>query len=79
MDVQTLLLWAARLACPLTIGAMLWFMLRQSNTAPEPRAKQRLAELQRHRAAVDHEIEVVEAQVDQGATGGRQPKALENS
>jgi len=79
MDAQTLLLWAARLACPLAIGAMLWFMLRQTSPGPDQSPARHLADLQRRHAAVEHEIKGLEVPVDQNMTGGSgQPQDLEN-
>lgn len=70
MDAQTLLLWAARLACPLAIGVMLWFMLRQTSAAPDQPAEQRLTNLQRRRDAVERQIQGLEEQAGEGVTAG---------
>ena len=70
MDAQTLLLWAARLACPLAIGAMLWFMLRQTSAGPDQSPGRHLADLHRRRAVVEHQIQVLEVPAGQGVTVG---------
>lgn len=70
MDSQTLLLWTARLACPLAMGVMLWFMLRKPSSAPDPSAEMQVAALQRRRAAVEHDIQALEEQAGQGVTVG---------
>lgn len=73
MDVQTVLVWAARLACPLAIGAMLWLMLRQTGSPPEPSSERHLADLQQHHAAMEHQIEALEARVDPSVAEGHPP------
>lgn len=69
MDIQTILLWAARLACPLAMGAMVWWFLRETNegeTSGQPPA-QRLDALQQRRAALEAEIRALEARTDESA------------
>ena len=70
MDAQTLLLWAARLACPLAIGAMLWFMLRKPSVASDQPAELQLADLHRRRDAVERQIQTLEEPAGQGVTAG---------
>jgi hypothetical protein len=65
MDLQTLALWAARLACPIAMGLMVWWFLRQSGEAPEPSPTQQLALLQKRQAALDEEIVALEAQASE--------------
>ena len=73
MDVQTVLAWAARLACPLAIGAMLWLMLRQTGSTSAPSTERHLADLQQHHAAVEHQIQVLEARADPSVPEGHPP------
>jgi hypothetical protein len=78
MDVQTLFLWVARLACPLAIGVMMWLLFRQSNEAPEEPRGQRLRALHDHRAALEAEIEVLESQTGESALPEANPAHAEN-
>jgi hypothetical protein len=67
MELQTLLLWTARLACPIAMGLMVWWFLRQSGEAqePSPTPTQDLVTLQKRRAALDAEIRALESETDQ--------------
>ncbi len=71
MDLQTILLWAARLACPIAMGVMIWWFLRQSQeTSPTGQAPtHHLSALQKRRAALDAEIQALalESETDQEA------------
>lgn len=62
MDLQTLLLWVARLACPLVLGLMVWWFLCQSGDAPRkrPSPSQRLSVLKQRQAALEAEIAALE-------------------
>ena len=73
MDVQTVLVWAARLACPLAIGAMLWLMLRQTSSTPAPSTERHLAALQRRQVTVEHQIQALEARADPSVPEGHPP------
>jgi hypothetical protein len=69
MDLQTILLWAARLACPIAMGVMMWWFLRQSQETPSagPAPTPHLSALQKRQAALDAEITVLETQTGQSA------------
>lgn len=69
MDWQTILLWAARLACPIAMGVMMWLFLRQSQETPPvgQAPTPHLSALQKRRAALDAEITVLEAQTSKSA------------
>ena len=69
MDLQTVVLWVARPACPLAMGLMVWLFLRQSNEAPStgPTSAQPLSALQKRRAALDAEIAALEVQTSESA------------
>jgi hypothetical protein len=77
MELQPVLYWAARLACPIALAVMLWLLLRSGQPAatPEPPAEQRLAELDTRLAALDLEIQALEARAgvvgpDEGQLSG---------
>ena len=61
MDVQTVLMWAARLACPLALGVMVWLLLRQSRATADQAPAQPAATLEERRAVLDAEIVALEA------------------
>jgi len=67
MDLQTILLWAARLACPIAMGVMMWLFLRQSQETPPagPAPTPHLSALQKRRAALDAEIKALESKTGQ--------------
>lgn len=63
MEISTLLLIVAVIACPLTMGAMMWMMNRKMNersgdaTSQAPSAAARLAELKSMEESVRAEIQ----------------------
>lgn len=67
MDAQTLLVWAARLACPVALGSMLWLILRQTKAEAEPSSDRRMIELHSQHAVVEAEIEALEANTYDGS------------
>jgi hypothetical protein len=68
MDFTTLLPFLVVLACPIVMGGMMWYMMRQgsqssmSMSAPPPATPdQQLAALQRHKEALEMQIRELEA------------------
>lgn len=65
MDWQTILLWAARLACPLAIGLIAWWLLRQPKETPTQTPTQQLSALHKHQAALEAEIKALEVRTSE--------------
>jgi hypothetical protein len=65
MNLQTLILWTARLACPLAMGLMIWWMLRgnhqEQKSAQTP--GQPVHALHQRQSALDAEIHALEAKL----------------
>ena len=72
MELQTVVLWAARLACPVALGVMLWLLSRsgQPTAAPETPVTEGPADLKQRHAALTLEIQALEAQVGGEAPAG---------
>ena len=62
MEIQSLLFWGARLACPIALVGMLWLLLRQSSTASKVPDELRLDELHQRRTALELELQALETQ-----------------
>lgn len=90
MDVNTILLVLAAVACPIVMGIMMWWMMRdtsrqrQEPTSEQPlavNAAERLVALQQQRQAIETEIAAVtrivelEARREQLVSG--QPSAID--
>lgn len=75
MDLQTILLWATRLACPIAMGVMMWWFLRQSQETPsvEQAPTRHLNTLQKRQAALDAEIRALESETGQESPAGTLP------
>lgn len=73
MELQTVLVWGARLACPIALAVSLWLLARsgQPAAAPKPPAEPRLVGLKQRRAALTLEIQALEAQAIKGAPAPR--------
>jgi hypothetical protein len=78
MDVNTIFLLVMGLACPISMGLMMWLMNRQMNQnaggprlegEPSPRDEDRLAQLRLRRQLLDEEIKQLEAQNTEVVTG----------
>lgn len=67
MNVQSVILWAARLACPLAFGLIAWWLFRQPGEAQQQLPAQRLRALQRRRATLEAEIDMLEAHSSESA------------
>ncbi len=72
MELQTVLFWGARLACPLAMAVMLWLLSRSGQPAGalEPPVGQGLADLKQRRAALAQEIQALEAQASEEVPAG---------
>ena len=77
VDVQTVLVWLARLACSIALAVTLWLLLREPAAAPEPSAEQRLTEMNNRRAALELEIRALEARMDDEVPVAKAPLLAE--